>query len=229
MRVVFSGVREALGGGLFIRSAGADSSEQPLLPSERAVISTDWSATHLLYDLGAPRWVSGQATTGWDIMALPMPTGTPQQVATGPADERLAQLSPDGSLVAYQSNATGRDEIILQSFPDASRYQQQLSRDGGGHVRWRQDGKEIYFLSIDDRLMAVSVSRGTKGEIVLGDPTEVFQAPVRGDAIPFGFSRQQYAVLDNGQRFLFNKVVDGGTTAPIKILQNWSLETAAPR
>ena len=228
-RVVFSGVRQAIGGGLFIRSARGTAPEQLLLPSERAVISSDWSPTYLLYDLGAPRMVFGQGTTGWDIMALPMPTGDPRPVAVGPADERLAQLSPDGGLVAYQSNETGRDEVILQSFPDASRYQQQVSRDGGGHVRWREDGKEIYYLGIDDRLMAVSVSRGATGEIVLGDPTELFHAPVRGDAIPFGFSRQQYAVRDNGQRFLFNKVVDGGTTAPIKILLNWSPDAAKPR
>jgi Tol biopolymer transport system component len=228
-RVVFSGVRQENRSGLFIRSALGSSAEQLLLPSQRAVISTDWSARYLLYDLGPPRSVAGEATTGWDIMALPMPTGDPLPVAAGSADEHLAQLSPDSSLVAYQSNETGQYEIILQSFPDKSRYRQQVSRDGGGHVRWRQDGKEIYYLGIDDRLMSVSVSRGATGESALGEPMEVFRAPVRGDAIPFNFSRQQYAVRDNGQRFLFNKVVDTGTTAPIKILLHWSPLAARAR
>ena len=79
-----------------------------------------------------------------------------------------ARVSPDGHWIAYSSNRSGRFEIELSRFPEfGQRYP--LSVAGGGYPRWRADGKEIYFLSADRRLMAASFAAGSVP--VVGTPT----------------------------------------------------------
>ena len=89
-----------------------------------------------------------------------------------------AAVSPSTRWVAYQSNATGRDEIYVQSFPDPA-ITRRVTADGGGQVRWRRDGKELFYLGFDDKLMSVPVSLDTRGQkIDIGTPTALFLAPM---------------------------------------------------
>ncbi len=74
------------------------------------------------------------------------PDHTPRVVANTPAEEVLATFSPDGRWVAYQTNESGRFEVVVQPFPDAGG-KWQASTNGGDAPRWRADGKELYFLS----------------------------------------------------------------------------------
>lgn len=78
-----------------------------------------------------------------------------------PAVESLAKYSPDGRWVAYQTNASGRFEIVVQPFGEgrpAGRWQ--ISTDGGTQPMWRPDGKELYFVAPDSALYAVAVTPG---------------------------------------------------------------------
>ena len=68
-------------------------------------------------------------------------------------------FSPDGQLVAYSSNESGRFEVYVQTFPRSDR-RWQVSTSGGSERRWRRDGREIYYLSEDRKLMAVAVVAG---------------------------------------------------------------------
>jgi Tol biopolymer transport system component len=102
-------------------------------------------------------------------------------------------FSPDGRWVAYQSNASGRYEIVVRPFPgkDPART---VSRDGGKYPRWRGDGKELFFVSPTGTMMAAAFDP-TSG-LSPGDPQSLFATQIRvGDTRP-------YAVARDGQRFL---------------------------
>ena len=68
--------------------------------------------------------------------------------------EKGAQFSPDGKWIAYESNETGRFEIYLRAFPNGGRAVP-VSATGGAQVRWRRDGKELFYIALDGRLTAV--------------------------------------------------------------------------
>lgn len=69
-------------------------------------------------------------------------------------EEHIGQFSPDGKWIAYQSNESGRHEIYVQSFPGPGG-KTQVSTNGGAQVRWRRDGKKLFYIALDNRLMAV--------------------------------------------------------------------------
>ena len=71
-------------------------------------------------------------------------------------DERSGQFSPDGRWVAYESNESGRYEIYVRGFPQTGG-KWLVSVAGGTQPRWRRDGREIYYVAPDNKLMAVEV------------------------------------------------------------------------
>jgi eukaryotic-like serine/threonine-protein kinase len=152
-----------------------------------------------------------------DLWALPM-TGDdrkPILVANTPFDEFTGEFSPDGRWVAYDTNESGRFEIVVQPFPKPTG-KWQVSTSGGIRPRWRSDGKELYFIAPDGKLMAVPVA-GQGLAFEAGTPAALFPTRILGTAVP----KHQYAVSPNG-RFLMNQVIEeaGGAT-PITLIQNW--------
>lgn len=134
-----------------------------------------------------------------------------------PFEERGGQFSPDGRWVAYQSNESGRFEIYVQPFPGPGG-KWQVSTAGGTDPRWRVDGKELFFLAPDARLMAVPV-RASNSTFEAGSPAALFQTrTVVGGAADL---RPQYAVSRDG-RFLFNVPADISPTTPITVVLNWN-------
>ena len=98
------------------------------------------------------------SSTGWDIWALPLDGDRkPFPVVQTNFEERDGQFSPDGKWIAYQSNESGRFEIYVQPFPGPARKWGPISTNGGAQVRWRRDGKELFYIALDDRLMAVPI------------------------------------------------------------------------
>ena len=89
-----------------------------------------------------------------DLVAVPT-AGEPREVvvAQSPDDETEGQFSPDGTWVAFVSNDSGRPEVFVQSFPEG-RGRTQVSTGGGTQVRWSADGKEIFYVAPDGRMMA---------------------------------------------------------------------------
>jgi serine/threonine protein kinase/Tol biopolymer transport system component len=131
---------------------------------------------------------------------------------------RNGQFSPDGKWVAYSSNETGTWEVNVSSFPSAAG-KWQVSR-GGAEPRWRRDGKELFYLSADGKMMAVPVKIGASFEA--GQPVELFQTHIRQP-----ISAQDvfsYDVAADGQKFLINTKVDTTNSAPLSVILNWSSE-----
>ena len=173
---------------------------------------TDWSRDGRFIMLKAANQQNGAN----DIWAMPLDGDrTSIPVATAAFDERDGQFSPDAQWVAFESDESGVSEIYVQPFPGPGR-RARISPDGGAQVRWRADGRELYYLRPDQSLMAVSIAR-QGNEISIGAPVKLFNvtlAPVRA------ISRQQYVVSNDGQRFL--AIESGGAPVPpITLLLNW--------
>ena len=112
---------------------------------------------------------------------------------------------------------SGRHEVYVRPFPGPGG-QWQVSTMGGTGPRWRRDGKELYYIAADGRLMAVPiVTQGATLEP--GTPLPLFQTRiVYGGA---NAQRQQYDVAPDG-RFLINVTTENTVEVPpITLLQNW--------
>jgi hypothetical protein len=123
-------------------------------------------------------------------------------------------FSPDGKWVAYRSNETGHDEVFVQNFPwTGAKYQ--VSLTGGDEPRWRRDGRELFFLAPDGRLMSVEVEQNPA--LRFGPPKPLFQTRLM--ELP-GPSRR-YGVTADGQRFLMSAPAKTGGLSPIVITTDW--------
>src|SRR5262249_23977422 len=144
--------------------------EQVLFESADSKWPLDWSrdGRFLLYYNNDPK-------TGSDLMALPV-TGDdrkPIVIANTPFTEADGRFSPDGRWVAYQTDDSGKNEIVVQSFPNPT-VKLQVSTGGGVAPRWRFDGKELYFVAPDNKLMAATRRSSTPG-IDFDSPIPLFQ------------------------------------------------------
>ena len=139
-------------------------------------------------------------------------------------DERDGQFSPDGKWIAYQSDESGRFEIYLQPFASPvdgpkPTGKWQVSSNGGAQVRWRSDGKELFYIGLDEELMAVSVRLDSNNHTAqFGDAAPLFRTRV-GGAVQ-DIQRQQYVVSPDGQQFLMNTIIEEATS-PITVILNW--------
>jgi Tol biopolymer transport system component len=125
---------------LYEKSASGTGDEKALLESPTTKVPLDWSpdGRFLLYRNDDPQ-------TGADLWALPLNgEGAPFPIVQTPFQERDAQFSTDAKWIAYQSNESGHFEIYVQPFPGPGP-KTQVSSNGGIQVRWRQDGKELFY------------------------------------------------------------------------------------
>ncbi|MGC2422086.1 MAG: protein kinase, partial [Candidatus Acidiferrales bacterium] len=126
-----------------------------------------------------------------------------------------ARFSPNGRYVAYASNETGRYEIYVQTFPDHLG-KWQISTAGGVEPAWRRDGKELFYLSPDNKVMAVEVNTDA-ANFQAGIPKPLFQA----QPIPDFLMRNRYLVSADGQRFLMLAPAGEAASRPITVVLNW--------
>jgi hypothetical protein len=134
-----------------------------------------------------------------------------------PFSESLGAFSPDGRWIAYVSDESGRPEVYVQTFP-VSTSKWRVSTSGGTQPRWRRDGKEIFYLAPDSRLLAVTVTAGSSFEA--GIPAALFEI----GATPGMGLRHQYCVTSDGERFLVVRATETQETSPITIVLNWTAD-----
>jgi Tol biopolymer transport system component len=141
----------------------------------------------------------------------------PTTVLQTPFEESLARFSPDGRWIAYMSNESGGYQVYVQAFPgapSAPKGKWQVSSHDGGAPVWRGDGKEIYFLTQDGKMMAAGI-RATATGIEVETPRELFTTPFyRGTAVP-------YDVAADGQRFLVEEPTGAADAAPLTVQVHW--------
>jgi hypothetical protein len=146
-------------------------------------------------------WVQGMPS-GSSIWTMDS-SGQARDVFHESAQIAEARVSPDGRWIVYSSNRSGRFEIEVSRFPEfGQRYP--LTVAGGRYPRWRADGKEIYFLSADRRLMAASFVAGPSPSV--GTPTSLFEVDLVAHPV-LSFAAYEYDAAVDGSRFLINRLV----------------------
>jgi len=205
-RVVFASNRKGVYD-LYEKPADGSRNEQMLLQSADSKRPNSWSpdGRFILY---------GSGENNGDLMVLPLTDDRkPFPFVSTPFNEQQGVFSPDGKWVAYQSDQSGRSEIYVRPFPGPGG-ESQVSTGGGVSPRWRPDGKELYYIAPDFKLMAVAVVvQGAS--FSPGTPAALFQTHITQAT-----NRQQYDVARDG-RFLINTTLADTSSEPIHLLLNW--------
>jgi Tol biopolymer transport system component len=203
-------------GNLFRRELSGAGSEQTFSRSPNSQFATDWSRDGLwvlYYEVtpGSQRdlWVVPVTSDGKSA-----PNSMPRLYLRTPYDERLGRFSPEAHphWVAYQSDETnGRREVYLQAFPEP-REAMRISTGGGQYPQWGAGGRELFYVSLDNKLMVVSLKLGPD-TVEPSSPRELFPLP----AVDDGFS--PYDIAPDG-RFLV-RATQGQAARPLTVIVNW--------
>jgi Tol biopolymer transport system component len=196
-------------------SSGAGD-EQRLRPSPHSQFANDWSRDGrwvLYYEItpGTQRdlWVLAVAPDG-----KPVPDATPRPYLRTRANEMSGRFSPEPSprWVAYESDETGRKEVYVQAFPEP-RGATRISTSGGQYPQWGAGGRELFYVSPDNKLMAVSLKMGAD-TVEPSAPRELFLLPT----VEVGFN--PYDTTADGKRFLV-RATPGQGVQPLTVIVNW--------
>ncbi len=212
------------GSGLYqMPSNGSGGEETLLAPGGRIGELNDWSrdSHFLLYS-------EVNSKTKSDLWILPMApikageARKPEPYLNSEFNETEGQFSPNGHWIAYVSDESGRTEVYIQPFP--------LGAGGGGKVpvstgggvmpRWRQDGKELFFVTDGGDVMAVDVT--DTPSLKVGIPKRLFNAPISN----INPNYYTWDAAPDGKRFLVESSAGRETAAPspITVVLNWRSE-----
>jgi serine/threonine protein kinase len=153
--------------------------------------------------------------TDFDVWVMPVTGGKPTPIAASDAAEKCGHLSRDGRWIAYASGKAGDDEVYVQAFPpSAARWQ--VSRSGGRQPQWAPDGRQLFYISRDKKLIAVDVDGSTSR-------FDVGASRVLVDTRVGGWERTHlgnpYAISADGQKILVANAADD--TLSITVMLNW--------
>ncbi len=126
-----------------------------------------------------------------------------------------ARLSADNRWIAYQSDESGKYEVYVSAFPKpAGRLQ--ISLAGGRLPTWRRDGKELYYLDPDGKVIAAELKENN-GSLQVAAIRALFpiKATTAGDS---------YDVFPDGKKFLTNTITTEETPEPLSLVLNWAAE-----
>ena len=135
--------------------------------------------------------------TDFEIFTLTLSDRKVRPFIGGKGNQVRTQFSPDGRFVAYTSDETGRPEVFVQTFPPTGG-KWQVTTTGGDQPYWRGDGKELFYLGPDGRMMSIATDLAP--DAAFGDPVPLFQTSLVPASVTG--NRNQYLVTRDGQRFL---------------------------
>jgi hypothetical protein len=175
---------------------------------KRGYFLTDWSRDGRYAVFGDGRVL---------IARLDAQDRTPVLFEDTPYNTAQAVVSPNVRWIAYTSNATGRDEVYVQSFPTPGR-KRQVSSGGGAMPRWRADGRELFYLAGDQFLTAVAVA--DESSLELGEQQRLFRTRIIVQGSESVYLPTYYDASPDGSRFLVRyPPEDPGP--PISVVLNW--------
>jgi Tol biopolymer transport system component len=207
--VIFSSIEDGVPR-LYRKDVRGNRPEVAVVPSlpHPNMFPTDWSQDG--------QWVTYMAPgpTGWDVFALRMQDSTVRALVQSPQNQIQARLSPNGRWVAYASDESGRFEVYVQAFDDASD-KTLVSTNGGSQPMWRRDGRELFYLAADGTMMAIPVTSDSRFQH--GAELALFHTPPQDVVAPFTAS---YAVSADGQRFLIMPEQKAGAYRTVSVVVN---------
>ena len=199
-------------GGLYRKLSNGTGKAEMLIKLTTFGVTEDWSldGRYITYS------TIDFKTSNIDIWVLPMKGDRrPFPYLQTKFNESDSQISPDGKWLAYTSDESGRPEIYVQSFPSPGN-KLQISTAGGVTPAWRKDGKELFYVSPDKKIMLVTINADSTFEPSI--PKVLFQTQITANIE----SRNHYVVTADGQRFLVNTPLKEIATAPINVVVNWT-------
>jgi len=206
-----------VGVGISRKLATGAGPEELLVASKLLAVPKSWSpdGNFIVYAQISPE-------TGADLMAIPVNGDSkPFPIVQTKATEDQGQFSPDGHWLAYTSNESGQAEIYVIPFPPSTGAKWLVSRGGGVQPRWRRDGKELFYISSDSKMMSVEVK--TKTAFQAGIPHALFQSDIVDTGIRTG--PMSWDIAPDGNRFLIISPNLPETSA-VTVALNWRAEAA---
>jgi Tol biopolymer transport system component len=194
-----------------VQGEGGDAHLEPLVSDQSVKVLNDWSARSQ-----AIIYTRHDAATKLDLWHVPLAGGGPRPLLNSTFNEAQARISPDGRWLAYVTDTTGTQEVYVRRYPelDAPR---QVSVGGGGQPQWRLDQRELFYLSPDRSLMAVTISDGGHMSSI-GMPRRLFRTSIAEGP---SAARDSYAVMPDGRSFLID-ARRALTTEPITVMLDWT-------
>jgi len=195
---------------LYEKAASGGGSEESILVSPEEKLPDDWSrdGQFIVYE-------SFGSKTKWDLWLLRMADRNSSPLLQSEFNERQAQLSPDGKYIAYTSDKSGSLAVYVQTIP-LSGSEWRISTGVGAQPRWRKDGRELFYIGADRKLMVVEVKLGPPFQVGVPKPLFETRVPTISDF------RNHYVVTEDGQRFLINSMTEARGTTPIDVVKNWT-------
>jgi Tol biopolymer transport system component len=180
---------------VYRRAANGQGAEELVYSTPGIAVPTDWSSDGRVLSLGQSD-LAGSVVSSLQLDGSSPPKVT--EIFRSPKQVQPARLSPDGRLIAYVSNETGKNEVYVRPFAAGASNggPWQISEHGGlGMASWRKDGKELYFMAADQSIMAVDVS--TSPAVQFGKPHVLFKPDAAIAAFPGTTD-----ITSDGERFV---------------------------
>jgi Tol biopolymer transport system component len=213
LRIAFSASgKGAVGVDIFEKKVGDAGDEAPLSVSRDLKYVEDWSRDGRYIVYVNLRELNAESH---DLWILPMfGDRKPFPIVQSAFHKDEPHFSFNGEWLAYDSNETGTWQVYVVSFP-AGDHKRQISTKGGAAPRWKDDGKELYYLALDGKLMAVDIKTGAG--IEPRSPRVLFDT-----GLTVVGNLDQYDATADGKRFLVLKPVSEAAPAPITVVLNWT-------
>ena len=215
-RIMYGSTREGQGTNAYLKDVEGKDTETALFDTGERELQqhTDWTDKAMVYG-------RLDAKNQWDLWTTPGTlapggkAGSPSLYLRSPFNEHEGTLSPDGRWMAYSSDQSGRWEVYVAAFPTHGPRATPVSTDGGRWPRWRRNGRELFYVSADRRLMSVTVRTGA---VFTADvPRPLFTLRSKEGGAP---SDRPYEPAGDGQRFLVNVALET-VSPPISVFLNW--------
>jgi Tol biopolymer transport system component/DNA-binding winged helix-turn-helix (wHTH) protein len=194
------------------------------MPNTGVMAPTDWSpdGRFILYNNSAlPAITNGFPS---DVFAIDMARGRRViHLLKTPFFENNAVFSPDGKWLAFLSDESGKAEVYMQALDrshdtlDVIGERFQISSQGAQCLRWRKDGKELYYLSNDGQVSAIPLSYKA-GRVHAGHPEPLFT--IEAEARSTIHSVASFDVSADGRRFVIPSMIPGEISALV-VMQDW--------
>jgi hypothetical protein len=186
--------------GLYRKPANGAIPEQLVLPPEagNALNPRDWSLDGRWFIFGRQLGGGGGIEDIWLLDLMGNLKASPYlRTSYSKLDATAFSRRP---LAGLRTNESGKLEVVVQTFPDPALGKWKVSTGTGGMPRWRGDGRELFYLDEQSRMIAVTIEAGRT--FAIGKSTVLFKTPLPPQLTgPQG--NYLYDVSADGQRFLF--------------------------